>query len=220
MKGLQVQDDGAVHWFGDFVALDPNIDFKGQTWGHVIASATFFTGCSPAVVDVVFQDFMAYQVKYAYVRELPQAFFDLMAADLDGPLAQDYRDYIKHEVKPALDGIKDILHAHYAAIEIPSLEWLIETFPGHGKADSPNFFAYILVAYARAWDRVLAEWDAGRLEVLFPPNHMMPFSGLHKLNTWSREQGEAKQHELIGMSSGRKDAVTKAQAVWADQAKE
>eukprot|EP01051_Picozoa_sp_SAG22_P011206 SAG22_NODE_1059_length_5764_cov_3.282966_4_plen_154_part_00 len=141
--------------------------------------------------------------KYTCVRELPQAFFDLMAADLDGSLAQDYRGYIKHEVKPALDGIKDILHAHYAAIEVPPLEWLIETFPGHGKGDSTNLFAMILAGYARAWDRVLAEWDAGRLDLLFPPGHMMPWSGLYKLNTWSREQGEAKQHELIGMSSGR-----------------
>ena len=58
------------------------------------------------------------------------------------------------------------------------------------------------VAYAQAWDRVLAEWDAGRLELLHPPNHMMPFSALTKLNQWSRQRGEAKQHELIGMSSG------------------
>eukprot|EP01051_Picozoa_sp_SAG22_P000457 SAG22_NODE_13_length_33548_cov_57.167773_9_plen_62_part_00 len=54
------------------------------------------------------------------VRELPQAFFDLMAADLNGPLAEDYRDYMKHEIKPVLDSIKDILQAHFAAIEAPS----------------------------------------------------------------------------------------------------
>eukprot|EP01051_Picozoa_sp_SAG22_P009080 SAG22_NODE_731_length_7588_cov_6.237281_3_plen_88_part_00 len=36
------------------------------------------------------------------MRELPEALFDLMAGDLDGPLAMDYRNYIKHEVKPAL----------------------------------------------------------------------------------------------------------------------
>eukprot|EP01051_Picozoa_sp_SAG22_P006765 SAG22_NODE_454_length_10311_cov_4.304446_1_plen_590_part_00 len=212
MKGLQVQDDGAVHWLGGVVALDPKIDFKGQTWGNLHYSATHFTGCSSAAVDVVFQDLMAFVVKYAYVRELPQAFFDLMAADLDGPLTHDYHGYIKHEVKPVLDSIKDLMHAHYAAIEIPPLEWLIETFPGHNKSDSPTNVVYIVVANARAWDRVLAEWDAGRLEVLFPPNHMMPFLGLHKLNTWSREQGETKQHELIGMSSGRKDASSKANA--------
>ena len=46
--------------------------------------------------------------KYPCIRELLQACLDLMAADLDGPLAEDYRGYIRHEVKPALDRIKDI----------------------------------------------------------------------------------------------------------------
>eukprot|EP01051_Picozoa_sp_SAG22_P009653 SAG22_NODE_818_length_7026_cov_4.805399_3_plen_202_part_00 len=160
---IKVQDDGALHWLSDSVALDPNIDFKGQTWGHVVTGASHFTGCSRAAFDVAYQDFVACATKYAVVRELPQAFFDLMAADLDGPIAQDYRGYIKHQVKPVLDSIKDVLYAHYAAIEVPSQEWLIETFPGHGKADSANHFQYYIVAYARAWDRVLAEWEAGRL---------------------------------------------------------
>lgn len=139
-----------------------------------------------------------------------------MAADLDGSLAEDYRGYIRHEVKPVLDRIKDIMHAHYAAIEAPSLEWLIETFPAHGKMDSPSHFPDNTIGYGRAWDRVLAEWDAGRLDVLFPPSHMMPFLALYKFNNWSRERGEAKQHELIGMSSGRKDASTKFAAAWED----
>eukprot|EP01051_Picozoa_sp_SAG22_P011459 SAG22_NODE_1104_length_5557_cov_11.548369_7_plen_73_part_00 len=56
---------------------------------------------------------------------------------------------------------------------------------------------------------MLAEWDAGRLELLYPPNHMMPFLALLKFIHWSRERGETKQEELIGMSSGRKDAGQK-----------
>eukprot|EP01051_Picozoa_sp_SAG22_P003842 SAG22_NODE_193_length_15643_cov_5.339424_4_plen_182_part_00 len=54
--------------------------------------------------------------------------------------AEDYRGYIKHEVKPALDSIKDIVHAHFAAVELPSKEWLIETFLGHGQIDSPSSY--------------------------------------------------------------------------------
>ena len=58
-------------------------------------------------------------------------------------------------------------------------------------------------------------WDAGRrLDVLYPPNHMMPFMALYKFVAWSRVRGEAKQHELIGMSSGRKDASTKLAAAY------
>ena len=68
---------------------------------------------------------------------------------------------------------------------------------------------FITSAHARAWHRVLAEWDAGQLDVLFPPCHTMPWKALSKFNHWSREKGEAKQHELIGMSSGRKDAGSK-----------
>ena len=67
-----------------------------------------------------------------------------------------------------------------------------------------------MVAYARAWGRVLAEWDAGRLDLLFPPHHMMPYTGLVKFITWSKERGETKQQELIGMSSGRKGVAAKA----------
>eukprot|EP01051_Picozoa_sp_SAG22_P000456 SAG22_NODE_13_length_33548_cov_57.167773_8_plen_62_part_00 len=61
----------------------------------------------------------------------------------------------------------------------------METFPGHTKRETANNIPDSTVAYARAWDRVLAEWDAGRgLDVLYPPNHMMPFGALHKFITW------------------------------------
>ena len=185
---------------------------KGLTWGVPSFELSYLAGASSAVVDVVFQDVMAIAVKYPFVRELTQAFLDLMAADLDGPLAEDYRVYIRHEVKPVLDRIKGIVHAHYAAIEAPPLEWLLETFPAHGEGSSPNNIVDSVVAYAQAWDGVLAEWDAGRLDVLFPPCHMMPFLAMMKLNTWSKQRGETKLHELIGMSSGKKAGTTKLMA--------
>ena len=49
----------------------------------------------------------------------------------------------------------------------------------------------------------MAEWDAGRLDMLHPPNHMMPWSAMFKFNGWSKLRGETKQEELIGMSSGK-----------------
>ena len=67
---------------------------------------------------------------------------------------------------------------------------------------------------------MLAEWDVGRLDVLYPPNHMMPWLALKKFNTWSTERGEAKQHELIGMSSGKKDASRKRSSLYKDCAEE
>eukprot|EP01052_Picozoa_sp_SAG31_P003002 SAG31_NODE_110_length_24476_cov_9.909654_19_plen_218_part_00 len=211
MKNLDVKPDGAIYALGK-PHFDSNIDMKGLTWGAPTIATSFFMGGSPAAVDVAVADFLTLTLKFPYVRELPQAFLDVMAADLTGPLAEDYRGYIRHEIKPVLDRIKEILHAHFAAIEMPLLEWLIETFPGHNKTDTPNQIVDSMVIYARGWDRVLAEWDAGQLEVLYPPHHLMPWLGVYKLNAWSRERGEAKQHDLIGMSSGRKDGSSKVLA--------
>ena len=202
-----MKTDGTIHVWGKPVCKPVEM----MTWGAATWPQSVYAGDSPAVVDVATQDIVAL-IKCPFVRELPQAFFDVMAADVDGLLAEDYRYYIRHEIKPILDRFADILHAHFAAIEAPSLEWLIETFPGHGGTDSSNNFADNVVAYARAWGRVLAEWDTGQLDVLFPPHHMMPCLGLMKLNNWSKERGETKQQELIGMSSGRKDASTKRHA--------
>jgi hypothetical protein len=209
MKNLDMKADGTIHFLGRPVFV-PNADGM-PTLGAATITQSLYKGASPAVVDVAVQDFMAI-AKYPYLRELPQAFFDLMAADMDGLLAGDYRHYIRHEIKPAIDRVADILHAHFAAIEAPPLEWLVEKFPGHSGFDSPNTIVDDMIGYTRAWDRVLAEWDAGRLERLFPPNHMMPWTGLGKFNTWSKERGETKQQELIGMSAGRKGATAKAQS--------
>ena len=215
MKGLGLEEDGTMHAFGRIV-FDPNTDTKGQTAAAASWAMSVLNVTSPAVVDIYAQDTAAAIVKHPYARELPQAFLDLMAADLDGPLADDFRGYIRHEVKPIVDRISDVMQAHSAAIEAPSLDWLMETFPGHGKADSPNNIADSVVTYARAWDRVLAEWDAGRLDVLYPPNHMMPWLAMYKFNNWSKERGEAKQEALIGMSNGQKDASTKRHSTWED----
>ena len=48
----------------------------------------------------------------------------------------------------------------------------------------------------------------------------MPFGALMKFNMWSRERGETKQHELIGMSSGRKDAGSKGISAAIDQSQQ
>ena len=57
--------------------------------------------------------------------------------------------------------------------------------------------------YAWAWDRVLAEWDTGRLDLLHPPshNHDDVVGAVQVQQEW----GETKQYELIGISASRKD---------------
>ena len=99
MKHLNVNDHGTVSVDG---SDSTKIDMKGLPWGATTSNLSYLIGASPAVVDVWQQDNMAFMGKYAYVRELSQAFFDLMAADQ--PLAEDYGVYMKsieHEVKVA-----------------------------------------------------------------------------------------------------------------------
>eukprot|EP01052_Picozoa_sp_SAG31_P010379 SAG31_NODE_567_length_14028_cov_4.022328_18_plen_593_part_00 len=199
MGGIQVADNGVVQW-ANAVALDPTAP-KGQTWvAPTMLRRMMMAHVSPATVDVTVQDSLSLW-KGPYVRELPQAFFDAIAMDAGGSLAESYRGYIRHEVKPTLDRVISILHTHFPAIEVPSVEWLIETFPGHVKTDTVNAITNATIAYARAWDRVLAQWDVGRFDMLFPPNHMMPYLGIYRVIAWSRARGEAKQQELIGMSA-------------------
>eukprot|EP01052_Picozoa_sp_SAG31_P056213 SAG31_NODE_15962_length_729_cov_2.074603_1_plen_194_part_10 len=142
MKGLEVKDDGSIHGFGQ-ILLDPSN--KGLTFGAATLSESIYVGGSTAALDVQLIDFRA-ELKYPFVHELPEAFFDLMAADLDGPLAEDFRGYIRHEVKPTLVIIKDIIHAHYAAIEAPPREWVAETFPGSSKSASSSSIPSLPVA--------------------------------------------------------------------------
>eukprot|EP01052_Picozoa_sp_SAG31_P037852 SAG31_NODE_4955_length_2836_cov_1.640482_3_plen_141_part_01 len=122
--------------------------------------------------------------KGVYIRELPQGFFELIAADVDGPLAEDYRGYIRHELKPAIDRVTTILHDHYPCIEMPSKEWLTETFGSYNKTSSTDQIIYDFIGYTRAWDRVLAQWDAGHLDELFPQNQMVPFHGMYRILIW------------------------------------
>ena len=82
MKGLDVKADGKIYGFKK-ICFDPNIDMRGLTWGAATTGESMTTGGSPAVVDVWLADFFA-KYKYPYVRELPQAFFDVMVADLTG----------------------------------------------------------------------------------------------------------------------------------------
>ena len=182
--------DGAVEW-GDQFMIDPTKP-KGQTWAVSAISMTPFMGCSARTVDVALTDLMACGMK-PYVRELPEAFFELMTADLNGPLAEDYRGYIRHEIKPVLDLITDTLLAHYAVIEPPPLKWLLETFTSHSNMDKPTQIVDAIVAYSRAWTRVLAEWDTGRLDSLHPPNHMMPLGAVTSFFLYSRKLGQAKR---------------------------
>ena len=65
---------------------------------------------------------------------------------------------------------------------------------------SNDVFGHQWAAYARSWERVLAEWDAEKFTTLHPAGPMV-FAGLTSSIDWSRKRGEAAQKELIGMTA-------------------
>eukprot|EP01052_Picozoa_sp_SAG31_P056401 SAG31_NODE_16132_length_721_cov_7.535370_1_plen_201_part_10 len=98
-SGLVHGEDGSVS-FGGQVFLDP-AQPKGLTWSAPTYQRSVFMGYySARVVDVAVQDTLTHAVTSYAVRELPEAFFEVISANLDGPLAEDYRAYIRYLVKP------------------------------------------------------------------------------------------------------------------------
>eukprot|EP01052_Picozoa_sp_SAG31_P001800 SAG31_NODE_60_length_29419_cov_39.876398_24_plen_241_part_00 len=203
MKHLDVKSDGTIS-LRSKILFDPSIETMYPTESASTVFNSMLMGGSVEITDIFTQEFFVVNSEM-YIRELPQAFFDLLASDPTSTLAEEYRSYIRHEVKPALELIKETLYTHFAAVEVPPWEWLVETFPGNDNSiDSPVHIVYNQVSYSRAWDRVLAEWDAGYVNIIYPSSHMNPCYALKLLIRWSRKRGEDKQTELIGMSSGWK----------------
>eukprot|EP01052_Picozoa_sp_SAG31_P045376 SAG31_NODE_8258_length_1487_cov_1.469741_2_plen_201_part_00 len=172
---VEVAADGAVLLSGT-VIWDPSAAHKRTFWAPTAQHSATAGHDSAVGIMINFEDIRA-NVKGPYVHELPRSFFDLLASDLEGELAHNYRGYIRNEVKPVLDHITGVLHSTYAAMELPDVQWLTETFPGSGPFDSPNQFLSDSIAYTRAWDRVLADWDSDRIGALFPPHHMNAWFG-------------------------------------------
>ena len=54
--------------------------------------------------------------------------------------------------------------------------------------------------YTASFERVLEEWSSGNFESVHP-SEGLPLGALYRMLTWSQEQAEKKQAELIGMST-------------------
>ena len=64
------------------------------------------------------------------------------------------------------------------------------------------------MAYANDWRPVLAAWDEGDFTML-RPNSLMPFGGVFQTISWSRTRAEAKQAELIGMTTASSSGTSR-----------
>eukprot|EP01052_Picozoa_sp_SAG31_P043625 SAG31_NODE_7326_length_1718_cov_2.975293_3_plen_223_part_00 len=113
MQDLEQQSNGTITGM-EQTMYDPTRP-TGHVWGAPTAHMSVFQYGSAAATDISFQDFKA-MYKNTYIRELPQPFLEVLAAEPNNVLADEYRAYIRHEVKPAIDRVKDILHDNFSVL--------------------------------------------------------------------------------------------------------
>ena len=61
-------------------------------------------------------------------------------------------------------------------------------------------FPNVWYSYTASFERVLEEWSSGNFESVHP-GYGLALGALFRMLTWSQEQAETKQAELIGMST-------------------
>ena len=93
-------------------------------------------------------------------------------------------------VLPLLDA-NGQLSGHCLHLQFPAVSWHVL---------SNSFFAQMWVSYTLSFEGVLAQWEAGNFDQTRPAN-AMPLGGLVAAIKWSRERGESKQSELVGMTA-------------------
>eukprot|EP01052_Picozoa_sp_SAG31_P049540 SAG31_NODE_10900_length_1085_cov_11.412779_3_plen_109_part_00 len=72
--------------------------------------------------------------------------------------------------------------------------------PWHSAGPAQHRFWW--VGQTRAWEELLAEWEAGELSEVRPRGERAyPHAGLWAINDWAIERGEARQRDLIGMTA-------------------
>ena len=180
---------GSVHWDPDPPAqLTRNFGFIN--FGLRSAAAVSIRN-----VDIV------HTWQQPYCDELPQAILDVVPANPTGSIANSYRRYIRTVWVPGVQHVADVLHAHSAVIEWPTIEWLTKQFPQLPWHAAPNFeFGLHWMAYAMSWGHVLAQWDEAENFSTLRPTFPIPFAELAGAIGWSLKRGEAAQQELIGMT--------------------
>ena len=156
-----------------------------------------------AAIRIMVQDAWAV-LAGGHCFELPTAILDVIAKEPTGEIAEMYRDYVRHSLMPLCRRVADQLRDYWPYVELPSQEWLQETFPGEGWHGLPtNHYLNMWYSYTVSFERVLSEWSCGKFESVHP-GLGLPLGPLLRTLTWSQEQAEKKQAELIGMSTAVK----------------
>ena len=150
--------------------------------------------------QIASQDMFSYMAG-AYCFELPTAILDAIAKEPNQEIAEMYRGYVRHSLMPLCRRVADQLREYSAYVELPSKEWLQKTFPGEAWSVQSNMlFFQTWFCYVASFERVLEEWSSGNFESVHP-GEGLALGALYRMLTWSQEQAEKKQAELIGMST-------------------
>eukprot|EP01052_Picozoa_sp_SAG31_P009123 SAG31_NODE_474_length_15176_cov_7.362340_1_plen_281_part_10 len=154
----------------------------------------------PAVVLASADHTAAYT--FPFCRELPTGILEVCVADPTAALALRYRLYIQHQFVPCLRKITGLLDAHAAVVDLPPTEWMKSKFPEENwVSNTASIYQHFFIAHLHAWEAVLRAWDIGRFDIPeIGPAHF-PFSGLAAINEWSMLRAEARQRELIGVTT-------------------
>ena len=159
-----------------------------------------FVHPTEAACQIAYQDAFSY-LAGVHCFELPTAMLDAIAKEPNQEIADLYRGYVRHSFMPLCRRVADQLREYSAYVELPSKEWLQKTFPGESWSTASNmFFLQMWYGYTASFERVLEEWSGGNFESV-RPGEGLALGGLVRMLTWSQEQAEKKQAELIGMST-------------------
>eukprot|EP01052_Picozoa_sp_SAG31_P062901 SAG31_NODE_21863_length_539_cov_0.720455_1_plen_138_part_01 len=101
--GIQVAEDGVITSSTLGLLCDPKSTSNLATTASApTASASNYVNCSIVGIEIALHDFGVLFSK-PYILELPNLFVHSMLADLEGPIAEEFRNYIRHQVKPCRD---------------------------------------------------------------------------------------------------------------------
>ena len=165
-----------------------------------VADNQLLAAPTEAGCQIMMQDIYSY-LAGSYCFELPTAMLDVIAKEPTGEIAEIYRGYVRHSLMPLCRRVADQLRGYSAYLELPSKEWLQKTFPGESWSSATNtHFVVGWYAYTSSFERVLEDWSSGNFDFVHPGNGL-PVGPMYRILTWSQEQAEKKQAELIGMST-------------------
>ena len=136
-----------------------------------------------------------------YCLEMPDAILAIIAAEPTGDIAGMYRGYVCHTLMPLFRRVASTLQEYSAYVELPPKDWLQKTYPDMSWRTFTNaIFIQTWFRSTLSFERILAEWTDGNFKSVHPGTGQ-PLGAMMRTLAWSQARSEAKQAELIGMTT-------------------